>query len=114
MAVPEQREEGRDMSKKSLRTLAQGQPCMVRIPGVCNGNPETTVLAHIRRGNVAGMGQKPPDLCGVWACSSCHDAMDGRGEPLYNIDTMNSFILSALVQQLAWYDKHEIVRVILP
>lgn len=104
------------MPRKSLRTLAQGQPCMVRIPGVCNGNPETTVLAHIRRGNVAGMGQKPPDLCGVWACSSCHDVMDGRcSNPRWMVtqEMLESCLFRALVQQLAWYDKHEIVRVIL-
>lgn len=102
------------MAKKSLRTLAQGQPCMVRIPGVCNGNPETTVLAHIRRGNVAGMGQKPPDLCGVWACSACHDVMDRRVKgPFETGFALSEFMLEALVRQLAWYDKHEIVRVIL-
>lgn len=51
---------------------------MVRLPGVCNFDETTTVLAHVRRGGVAGMGQKPPDLCGVWACSACHDVIDGR------------------------------------
>ena len=29
----------------AARREAKGQPCMVRIPGVCNGDPETTVLA---------------------------------------------------------------------
>ena len=27
---------------------------------------------------MAGIGKKPPDLVGVWACSSCHDVIDGR------------------------------------
>ena len=45
---------------------------------ICNFDPATTVLAHIRASNVAGWGQKPPDLCGVWACSNCHDVLDGR------------------------------------
>lgn len=31
-----------------LRKAARGRECQVRIPGVCNGNPETTILAHIR------------------------------------------------------------------
>lgn len=31
-----------------LRKAARGRECQVRIPGVCNGNPETSVLAHIR------------------------------------------------------------------
>lgn len=64
------------MSK--LRELARGQPCMIRIPGVCNGNPETTVLAHYRMAGLCGTGQKPIDECGAWACSSCHDLVDGR------------------------------------
>lgn len=61
-----------------LRKLAKGKDCQVRIVGVCNFDPTTTVLAHIRRGGTSGVGMKPPDLCGVWACSSCHDYIDGR------------------------------------
>lgn len=62
----------------NLRKLAQGKPCMVRLPEVCNHNPETTVLAHIRLPGVSGMGTKAPDLIGAWCCSSCHDAIDRR------------------------------------
>ncbi|ECK2143415.1 DUF1364 domain-containing protein, partial [Salmonella enterica subsp. enterica serovar Enteritidis] len=29
-----------------LRKAARGRECQVRIPGYCNHNPETTVLAH--------------------------------------------------------------------
>ncbi len=32
----------------NLRKEARGRECQVRIYGVCNGNPETTVLAHYR------------------------------------------------------------------
>lgn len=62
----------------SLRKEAKGRGCMVRIPGVCNFNSETVVLAHIRIAGVSGMGMKSPDLCGAWACSACHDEIDGR------------------------------------
>ena len=51
---------------------------MVRIPKVCNFNSETVVLAHIRLTGVSGMGMKSPDLIGAWACSACHDEIDGR------------------------------------
>jgi hypothetical protein len=51
---------------------------MVRLPGICNFNSETTVLAHIRLSGVSGMGMKSPDLIGAWACSACHDEIDGR------------------------------------
>lgn len=63
-----------------LRKLAKGKPCMVRIPGVCNHNPETTVLAHIRMAGITGVGQKAPDLLAAWACSSCHTYIDGRAK----------------------------------
>ncbi len=66
------------MSIKSekIRESAKGQECQVRIPGVCNFNPETTVLAHVGKGS--GMGQKCDDIHATYACSSCHDVMDGR------------------------------------
>jgi len=66
-------------SKNSkIRKSANGQGCLVRLPGVCNHNNETTVAAHIRAPGVAGMGQKPSDILTVRACSSCHDEIDRR------------------------------------
>lgn len=64
------------MSK--LRKLARGQECQVRIPGVCNFNNETTVLAHTPIKGTHGIGMKCPDLIGTWCCSNCHDVIDGR------------------------------------
>lgn len=61
---------------KKLRESARGQDCTLRLPG-CNGNPETTVLAHIPCG-MRGMGMKSPDNMAVFACSHCHDVIDGR------------------------------------
>lgn len=58
----------------NLRKSANGKDCMVRLPQICNFNPETTVLAHI---NGAGMGQKMPDFLGAWCCSNCHEVLDG-------------------------------------
>ncbi len=54
------------------------EECQVRIPGVCNGNPETSVLAHIRLAGLCGTGIKPPDLIATIACSACHDEIDRR------------------------------------
>ncbi len=61
-----------------LRKLARGRPCQVRLEGVCNGDPSTTVLAHVRMVGVSGMGRKAPDILAAYACSSCHDAIDRR------------------------------------
>lgn len=62
----------------SLRKEAKGRGCMVRLPGICNFNSETVVLAHIRVAGVSGMGMKSPDLLGAWACSACHAEIDGQ------------------------------------
>jgi hypothetical protein len=51
---------------------------MVRLPGICNFDPETTVLAHYRMHGLSGIGMKSPDLFGAWACSACHDEVDRR------------------------------------
>ncbi len=59
----------------SLRDQAAQRPCMVRLDG-CNADPATTVLAHFRLIGVSGMGIKPPDLIGAWACSACHARID--------------------------------------
>lgn len=54
---------------------ARGQQCQVRLPGVCNSDPATVVLAHLNGG---GGGMKHIDIHGAYACSDCHDAVDGR------------------------------------
>lgn len=64
------------MSK--LTKEARERECQVRIVGICNHDPATTVLAHYRLAGTCGMGIKPHDLLGAWACSSCHDEIDRR------------------------------------
>jgi hypothetical protein len=71
-----------------LRKEARGRDCMVRLVGICNHNPETTVLAHVRMAGISGMGLKADDLLGAWACSSCHDAIDRRS----NTDLDRDFV----------------------
>lgn len=57
-----------------IRSSAKGQPCQVRVPGICNGDPSTTVLAHLNGG---GIGAKHHDIHGAFACSDCHSWLDG-------------------------------------
>lgn len=66
------------MAKVDYRKEAKGRDCQVRIPGICNHNPETTVLSHYRMAGLNGVGMKPDDILGAWACSSCHDECDRR------------------------------------
>ena len=60
-----------------LTKLARGRECQVRLP-CCNHSAETTVLAHYRLAGTCGIGMKPNDLQGAWACSACHDEIDRR------------------------------------
>lgn len=60
-----------------LRKAARGRSCQIRLPG-CDGGGETSVLAHYRLAGLNGMGMKPSDVMGAWACFSCHQIADGR------------------------------------
>ena len=94
------------MAKANLRRAARGRECTLRLPGICNGDPETVVLAHIRRGGVGGVGLKPPDACAVLACSACHDALDRRNTMGgYTRDDLDSYTLEALCRTLALWSK---------
>lgn len=72
----------------SLRKLAKGKCCMVRLPGICNFDPATTVLAHYRLPGLSGMGMKSPDEIAAYACSACHDAIDRRAHMELDRDTV--------------------------
>ncbi len=86
------------MKKSKLRQEAKGKPCQIRIPRVCNGNSETVVLAHINERRLLGVGagMKPHDLFGAWACSACHDAVDGRTSGEYVWRELDKFLADAV------------------
>ena len=65
------------MRSQAMRDSAMGEECTFRIPGVCNGNPDTTVLCHLPDES-HGMGRKSDDISAAYGCSSCHDVLDGR------------------------------------
>jgi len=73
------------MAKSKLRDSARGQSCQIRIYQVCNGDNSTTVLAHLGGG---GMGMKKNDIHGAYACSNCHDAVDGRLKTAYSANEL--------------------------
>lgn len=67
-------------NSKKLRASARGRMCTLNFPGVCNSNPETTVLCHLTVWGYETVGGKAPDICGCFGCSACHDVVDGRRE----------------------------------
>lgn len=74
------------MAKRSkYRDSARGQECQVRLPGICSGNDEETILAHLNGG---GMGMKKNDIHASFCCASCHNVLDGRVPTMYDRDTL--------------------------
>ena len=62
---------------KKLLDAARGQECTIRLPNICNNNPETVVSAHsnqLRHGK--GGGLKAHDCFVAWACYACHAELD--------------------------------------
>lgn len=74
-------------SKKILKS-AKGEDCTLRLVGICNFNPETTVAAHV--GVRRGMAIKCGDNMVVYACSRCHSAIDSAGRDQYASDKLRA------------------------
>lgn len=93
----------RTKSRKSsaARTNARGRDCLVRLPGICNGDPATTVLAHYRLSGYCGVGMKPDDRLGAWSCSACHDAIDRRAHTDLERDYVRLAHLEGVLRTIA-------------
>lgn len=89
----------------NLRKQAKGRGCQVRIPGVCNHNSETVVLAHVRLSGVSGMGIKAADALACWACSACHAYCDTHHD-----DTTQRAFLEGMVRTLAQLIREGAIR----
>lgn len=93
----------------NLRDKARGEPCQIRIPGVCNGDPETSVLAHYRLAGLCGAGQKPPDVCASIACSACHDVVDGRVDVGLGFEYRRQLHAEGVIRTLAKWSKEGVL-----
>lgn len=67
------------LRSQALRDMAEGRPCMLLVPAVCNHRTDTTVLCHENQGK--GMSTKRTDERAVWGCAACHDWYDRSGAP---------------------------------
>jgi len=65
------------MTSKLITNSARGENCTIRLPGICNGNPETVVFAHLNKVRF-GSGRGIKSDFGAYSCSSCHDSVDFR------------------------------------
>lgn len=79
-----------------IRKSARMRTCTVRLP-CCNGDPSTTVLAHAPSVG-KGWAIKSPDWWSAFACSSCHDALDGRVKHDYTSEMILERWLKAIFE----------------
>jgi len=63
----------RPCDDKALRESARGQTCQVRLPGVCCGDPDKVILAHLPG---AGWALKSLNIHAAFCCSDCHLVVD--------------------------------------
>lgn len=85
----------------SLRKEAKGRNCMVRLPGICCFDNDTTVLAHVRISGVSGMGIKSDDALGAWACYPCHMAIDGQTKTAMTREELRLAHLEGMARTIA-------------
>lgn len=98
------------MKRTDLRSLARGQECKIRLPGVCTHDTETTVLAHVRLIGVSGMGLKAPDLLASHACARCHAAVDGQAKSEYSASERRLMLLEGMARTQAWLCERGFIR----
>lgn len=67
------------IKSKPVRDAARNQPCTLQIVNVCNGQWDTTVLAHLPDES-HGIARKADDLSACFACDACHSVIDGRAK----------------------------------
>ena len=79
----------------NLRKEARGRECQIRIPYICNGDPDTVVLCHLPSG---AMGGKSLDIHGAYGCSACHDAVDGRSNTDYPPELLKLWLHEAVIR----------------
>lgn len=65
-----------------LLTMARGERCLLRVPGICCNDPATTVAAHSNWAEHGKSGARKADDCyHVWACFACHSWLDQGPAP---------------------------------
>jgi len=61
----------------ALLEMARGRECLLRVPGVCQGDMATTVACHSNWSEHGKAGaRKADDQYSAWGCAACHRWLD--------------------------------------
>ncbi len=85
-----------------LRKSANGQDCRFRIPGICSGDRDTTVLCHAPS-EFKGMGNKGHDYHAAFGCHRCHEALDQHR--LSRVEELETWLRGMMRTQAWWVAK---------
>lgn len=92
----------------NLRNTARGEPCLIRIPGHCCHDPETTVLCHDN--TESGMAMKACDLHAAFGCHVCHDIVDGRRRTEFTREEISLMFYKGMIRTQAKWVREGIVK----
>ena len=84
-----------------LRLAARDRECTIRLDGICNHDPNTSVLCHYRMAGLSGVGLKPVDAVAAIGCSACHDAVDRRTHLELDYDFVRHMHLEGVARTIA-------------
>lgn len=80
------------MKQTKVTKSARGEPCSLRIPGVCLRHEETVVLCHVGKGTA----KRNDDWFAVYGCMACHQWIDGAGVKTEDWPYRDTYVLDAL------------------
>lgn len=87
---------------RALLDLAQGAPCLLRIPRVCRDDRESTVAAHSNlHQHGKGGARKADDEYSAWACARCHTWLDSSYSATFE-EKRAAFAIGHARQRIAW------------
>lgn len=90
-----------EQRNRHLLSMARGQPCMLRIPGVCNNDWRTTVACHSNLSIHGKSGARKADDQNICVgCFACHRWLD-QGPAPYEVK-LAAFLAGHALQRLAW------------
>jgi len=100
---------GKVVTSPALRNAARGEDCTLKIVGHCNGNSETSVMAHMPS---PIKGYKSTDLGSICvSCSDCHDVLDNRTKHEVSDSDMQFYMRRATILTLALLHDKQLILV---
>jgi len=95
----------------SLLKLANGAPCLIQIPGICNGR--NVVACHANWSEYGkGVGLKAHDCYIAFGCEACHLAVDNLRMQQLEKEDRRHYWQRGFERTLLWLFENKHLRVV--